>query len=77
LESPYRAIVEPLLNYINALHQQDSDAFVTVVVPEFLTSHWWQSILHNGTAAQLNRALKPHPNVAVVNVPFLMDHTNI
>jgi hypothetical protein len=74
LESPYRALVEPLLSYVDALHQQDPDAFVTVVVPEFLTAHWWQGLLHNGTAEQLNRALKPHPNVAVVNVPFVLEH---
>jgi hypothetical protein len=74
LESPYRAVLEPLLNYIDALHQQDPDAFVTVVVPEFLTAHWWQRILHNGTAARLNQALKPHPNVAVVNVPYVLEH---
>ncbi len=74
LESPYRALVEPLLNYIDALHEQDPDAFVTVVVPEFLTAHWWQGLLHNGTAAQINRALKPHPNVAVVNVPYVLEH---
>lgn len=74
LESPYRAVLEPLLNYIDALHQQDPDAFVTVIVPEFMTAHWWQRILHNGTAARLNRALKPHPNVAVVNVPYVLEH---
>jgi hypothetical protein len=74
LESPYRAVLEPLLNYIDALHEQDPEAFVTVIVPEFLTAHWWQRILHNGTAAQLNRALKPHPNVAVVNVPYVLGH---
>ena len=74
LESPYRATLEPLLNYIDALHTQDPEAFVTVVVPEFLTAHWWQRILHNGTAARLNHALKPHPNVAVVNVPYVLEH---
>lgn len=74
LESPYRALVEPLLSYVDALHQQDPNAFVTVVLPEFLTAHRWQGFLHNGTAAQLNRALKPHPNVAVVNVPFVLEH---
>lgn len=74
LESPYRALVEPLLSYVDALHQQDPNAFVTVVLPEFLTAHWWQGFLHNGTAAQLNRALKPHPNVAVINVPFVLEH---
>lgn len=72
LESPYRALTGPLLRYIDALHQQDPEAFVTVILPEFLTAHWWQRFLHGGTAARLNQALKPHPNVAVVNVPYVL-----
>lgn len=74
LESPYRTFFDPLLAYIDAVHAQDRDSFITVVVPEFITAHWWQRLLHNGTADRLNRELKPHPNVAVVNVPFILDH---
>ncbi|MGB8645648.1 MAG: APC family permease [Anaerolineae bacterium] len=74
LESPYRATLDPLLSYIDALHGQDREAFITVIVPEFLTAHWWQRFLHNGTADQLNRALRPHPNIAVVNVPYVLHH---
>ncbi len=74
LESPYRTFIDPLLAYIDAVHEQDKDAFITVIVPEFITAHWWQRFLHNGTAERLNRALKPHPNVAVVNVPYVLGH---
>jgi hypothetical protein len=74
VESPYRTFVEPLLAYIDAVHAQDPDAFITVIVPEFITAHWWERFLHNGTAARLNRALRPHPNVAMVNVPYVLRH---
>jgi amino acid transporter len=74
LESPYRTFFDPLLAYIDAVHEQDKDAFITIVVPEFITAHWWQRFLHNGTAERLNRVLKPHPNVAVVNVPYVLGH---
>lgn len=72
LESPYRAFLEPLLSYIDALHEQDPEAFVTIVVPEFITARGWQRFLHNGTAARLHRALKSHPNVVVVDVPYVL-----
>jgi amino acid transporter len=74
LESPYRTFFDLLLAYIDAVHEQDRDAFITVVVPEIVTAHWWQRFLHNGTADRLNRELKPHPNVAVVNVPYVLGH---
>ncbi len=73
VESPFRTLVEPLLAYVDALHDQDEQAFVTVVVPEFLTEHWWERLLHNGTAERLNRALRPQPNVVVVNVPYRLE----
>lgn len=74
VESPYRVVLEPLLNYIEALHHQDPEAFVTVVVPEYIATHWWERILHNGMAGRLNHALQPHPNVAVVNVPYVLEY---
>jgi amino acid transporter len=74
LESPYRTFFDLLLAYIDAVHEQDRDAFITVVVPEFVTAHWWERFLHNRTADRLNRELKPHPNVAVVNVPYVLEH---
>ncbi len=74
VESPYRATIDPLLSYIDAVHEQDRSAFITVIVPAVITAHWWQRFLHNGTADQLNRALRSHPNVAVVNVPYVLPH---
>lgn len=73
VESPYRSFARPLLAYIDALHSQRPDAFVTIVLPEFITAHWWQGVLHNRTANRLRKTFEKHPNVAVVLVPYLLE----
>ncbi len=73
IDSPYRAFVRPLLAYIDALHEQCQDAFVSIVLPEFIPAHWWEGFLHNRTATALRRAFERHPNVAVVLVPYLLE----
>lgn len=73
VESPYRSFVRPMLAYIDALHSQRSDAFVTIVLPEFITAHWWEGLLHNRTANRLRHTFEKHPNVAVVLVPYLLE----
>lgn len=73
VESPYRSFVRPLLAYVDALHSQRPDAFVTIVLPEFITAHWWEGLLHNRTANRLRNTFEKHPNVAVVLVPYLLE----
>ncbi|HYZ53819.1 MAG TPA: APC family permease [Streptosporangiaceae bacterium] len=68
--SPHRAIVAPLVNYIWSLHRQRPDLTLTVILPELVVRHWWHRILHNWTAPQLRRALRPLPKVVVTTVPF-------
>jgi amino acid transporter len=73
IESPFRSFVRPLLAYIRAIHSQKPDAFVTIVLPEFITAHWWERYLHERSALRLHRAFEKHPNIAVVIVPYLLD----
>jgi len=72
LESPYRSFTEPLLAYIDAIHRHDPDAYVTIVIPEYLPAHWWQHILHNQTALRLKGSLLFRRNTVVIDVPFLL-----
>jgi amino acid transporter len=72
VESPLRAFMRPLLNYVELLHNQHPGGFLTIVMPEFITAHWWERFLHNRTAEHLTQAFKKHPNIAVVNVPYLL-----
>lgn len=68
--SPHRAIVAPMANYLWALHHQRPDLTLTVILPEIVVRHGWHRILHNRTAPQLRRALRPLPKVVVTTVPF-------
>jgi amino acid transporter len=73
LDSPYRTFERPLRAYIDALHSQRPDAFVTLILPEFITAHWWERFLHGRTASRLRKIFETHPNVAVVLVPYLLE----
>ena len=70
LESPYRAVLEPLLTYITDLEKAHPDAYVTIVLPEFVPARWWQHLLHNQSALILKGALLFRPNTVVTNIPF-------
>jgi len=71
--SPYRAIVAPLVNYIESLHEMRDDLTLTVILPEIVVRHWWQRLLHNRIAPRLRRALRPLPKVVITTVPFHLE----
>jgi hypothetical protein len=73
VESPYRLLVRPLLAYIDALHQQQPDRVLSVVLPEFVPAHWWEHLLHNQTALRLKGALLGRPGIVVTSVPYHLD----
>ncbi len=70
VESPYRALVAPFLAYVDAVDRSNPKGRMTVVLPEFVPAHFWQSLLHNQPATRLRRALTRRPNTAVVNVLY-------
>ena len=70
LESPYRSIVRPLLEYIRALDRRSDKDVITVVLPEFVPAHWWEHLLHNQTALLIKGALLFRPNTIVTSVPY-------
>jgi len=70
LPSPYRSLLEPLLEYIEAVQAEDRNGYVTVVLPEFVPRRLWQHLLHNQHALLLKGALLFKPNLVVTSVPF-------
>jgi amino acid transporter len=72
VESPFRSLAGPLLAYIDALKDTHPTDTITVVLPEFVPSHWWEHLLHNQTALRLKAALLFHPGIVVSNVPYHM-----
>ena len=70
LESPFRSLMEPLMDYIELIERERSNAYITVVLPEFVPSQWWHHLLHNQRALLIKGALLFRPNVVVTSVPF-------
>ena len=70
LESPFRSVMEPLLEYIEQVENERTDDYVTVILPEFVPARWWQHLLHNQRALLIKGALLFRPNTVVTSVPF-------
>ncbi|MBV8085173.1 MAG: APC family permease [Chloroflexi bacterium] len=70
IESPYRSVVGPLLRYIDNIDRRDAFDTITVILPEFVTAHWWENLLHNQTALRLKAALLFRPGTVVTSVPY-------
>lgn len=70
LQSPYRSMTEPLLDYIDRIERENPDDYITVVLPEFVVKHWWHHLLHNQSALTLKAALLFRPRVVTTSVPF-------
>jgi hypothetical protein len=72
LPSPYRSWVGVLLNYIIAVDARRGDDIVTIILPEFVSSRWWQELLHNQSIFRLKAALLYRPGIVVTSIPFLL-----
>jgi amino acid transporter len=70
LESPYRALIAPLLAYLDATEALDPSQRTTVVLSEYVPRHIWEYPLHNQTALRLKLRLFFRPNTVVVDVPY-------
>jgi len=71
LESPYRLLVEPVLEYINKLSAvRQPNEMLTIVVPQFVPAHWYENFLHNQTALLLRFALLFKPGLVIVEVHY-------
>jgi amino acid transporter len=74
--SPYRSIIEPLMEFLDKTDREHNDGqLATVVLPEFIPNHWWGSLLHNQTAWLLKAALlygsrRGDLERVVIDVPF-------
>ena len=78
VESPYRAIVEPFVAYLDVLDETwppDHEAPVTIVVlPEYVAKRWWDRVLYNQTAKRLKAAIVGREHTVIADVPYRRDH---
>lgn len=71
IESPYRLLIEPVLEYIDKLYKlRQPGEVITVVVPQFVPDKWWGNLLHTQTAFWLRAALLFKPGIVITEVPY-------
>ncbi|GAB3238982.1 APC family permease [Glycomyces halotolerans] len=85
LDSPYREITGPIVDYVKALRRDAPRDVVTVYLPEYVVGHWWRrrgsarsyfpwstNLLHNQTTKALRRQLRYEPGVMICIVPWIL-----
>jgi amino acid transporter len=70
LDSPYREMTRPVLDYIRGIRRDSPRDVVTVFIPEYVVGHWWEQLLHNQSALRLKARLLFEPGVMVTSVPW-------
>jgi amino acid transporter len=74
VESPYRAIIAPVLAYLDVLDRSwpsdKEEPIDFVLIPEYVARRWWERMLYNQAAKQLRATLLGRPHTVVVNIPY-------
>jgi amino acid transporter len=73
LPSPYRSLIGPIIRYVDEMDKLYADDVLSVILPEFIPSKWWQHLLHNQTALLIKGALLFRKGVVVISVPYHLD----
>jgi amino acid transporter len=73
LESPYREITRPVVDYVKAIRRDSPRELVVVFVPQYVVGHWWENVLHNQSALRLRARLQFQPGVMITTVPWQLE----
>ncbi|MEU3448250.1 APC family permease [Streptomyces thermolilacinus] len=70
LDSPYREITRPVVEYVKSLRRESPRDVISVIIPEYVVGHWYEHLLHNQSALRLKGRLLFTPGVMVTSVPY-------
>jgi amino acid transporter len=72
LDSPYRFIVKPIVDYAIRLQIEHPDRNITMLIPELVESHWWHYLLHNNRPEAIRALLLFNGNqrITVASIPY-------
>ncbi|CAM5621989.1 Amino acid transporter OS=Streptomyces albaduncus OX=68172 GN=FHS32_001681 PE=4 SV=1 [Streptomyces griseoloalbus] len=73
LDSPYREVTRPVIEYVKSLRAQSPRDVVSVIIPEYVVGHWYEHLLHNQSALRLKGRLLFTPGVMVTSVPYQLE----
>jgi amino acid transporter len=72
VDSPFRDVTGPAVDYVRRIKEDHPGDMVAVYVPEYVVSHWWETLLHNQSAIRLKTRLLFVPGVVTTSVPILL-----
>ena len=72
IDSPYRALIEPIVDFISNFEARHQGVFTTIIIPTFVPRNWWESFLHNQTALFLKTALRAKKSRVVTTVRYYL-----
>ena len=70
LDSPFREVTRPIIDYVRSIRRESPRDLVVVYIPEYVVGHWWEQLLHNQSALRLKGRLLFTPGVVVASVPW-------
>jgi hypothetical protein len=72
IDSPYRLVLTPILNYVLQAEKENPGRQIAVLLPEMVERHWYHYFLHNQRAEVLKAwlLLKGNQQIVLVNVPW-------
>ncbi|WP_229831420.1 APC family permease [Actinoplanes ianthinogenes] len=70
VDSPYREITKPIIDFVKSVRRASPRDVVTVFVPEYVVGRWWENLLHNQSALRIKGRLLFEPGVMVTSVPW-------
>ncbi|HSQ26658.1 MAG TPA: APC family permease [Anaerolineales bacterium] len=71
LQSPYRLMIEPVLEYLAYLTEHKSKhEIITIVIPTFTSKEPWSQFLHMRTAETFRKVLREQENLVIIEVPY-------
>jgi amino acid transporter len=73
LDSPYREITRPVVEYVKDIRRASPREIVVVFVPQYVVGHWWENVLHNQSALRLRARLQFQPGVMITTVPWQLE----
>jgi amino acid transporter len=77
LDSPYREITRPIIDYVKSIRRSSPRDVVTVYIPEYIVGRWWEQLLHNQSALRLKGRLLFTPGVMVTSVPWQLASSDV
>ncbi|SDY35215.1 amino acid/polyamine/organocation transporter, APC superfamily [Modestobacter sp. DSM 44400] len=73
LESPFREITRPVVDFVKDIRRSSPRELVVVFVPQYVVGHWWENLLHNQSALRLRTRLQFQPGVMITSVPWQLE----